>query len=264
MLPVTPIIVCFRANNPSPMTLDGTNCYIVSDGRTNAMLIDVGPAEQSHIDAMASYLHENNLRLHGILLTHTHHDHIDGLASFQRLVDAPVHAFKPGYDQPLHDGERMSIGDDTLQVIYTPGHSGDCVCFFHERKAVLFTGDTMLGVGTSVISPPEGDVSDYLDSLERLKSFTPKMIAPGHGPLITDPRAKIDEYIEHRLMRERQIMAQLQTGPKTVPELVEEIYKDVDKQLHGAAAWSVSAHLKRLERAGKVSGQGERFRWLGG
>jgi ribonuclease/clavin/mitogillin len=124
---------------------------------------------------------------------------------------------------------------------------------------VLVSGDTILGLGTSVIAPPEGDVSAYLDSLERLKAYPARMIAPGHGPMIMDARAKIDEYIEHRLMRERQIIAQLETGPKTVEAMVAEIYKDVDKQLHGAAAWSVRAHLNRLAAMGKVKAAGDRW-----
>jgi len=128
---------------------------------------------------------------------------------------------------------------------------------------VLIAGDTILGTGTSVISPPEGDVSAYLDALERLKRFPARIIAPGHGPMIANPRQKIDEYIDHRLMRERQIVQQLQSGPKSVEELVAEIYKDVDPKLHGAAGWSVCAHLTRLEKHGRVQADGDRFALMG-
>lgn len=264
MIHVAENIVCFRAHNPSPMTLDGTNCYVVAGG-DEAFVIDVGPDELDHLANMADFVRDNDLRLKGILLTHTHHDHTDGLETFRAMLSAPVYAFKAGYDEQFHDGQQLGIGRGTLDVIHTPGHAGDCVCFFHEHTGVLFTGDTILGFGTSAIAPPEGDVSDYLDSLERLKAFPSKIIAPGHGPLLSDPRAKLDEYIEHRLMRERQIIAQLQSGPQTVEQLVAEIYKDVDPKLHGAAAWSVNAHLKRLERAGKVRwSHGQLVEWLGG
>jgi glyoxylase-like metal-dependent hydrolase (beta-lactamase superfamily II) len=258
MIDVSPHVMCFRANNPSPMTLDGTNCYIVY-GRGEAFVVDVGPDEAPHLAAMVDYLKANRLQLRGILLTHTHSDHTLGLASFRQMLDAPVYAFKPGYDRALQDGQRIPIGGDALVVVHTPGHAGDCVCFFYEPEGVLIAGDTILGIGTSVISPPEGDVSAYLDSLERLKRFPARIIAPGHGPLIANPRQKIDEYIEHRLMRERQIVEQLQSGPKGVEELVAEIYKDVDQKLHGAAGWSVRAHLIRLEKHGRVQADGDRY-----
>ncbi len=258
MIEVAENIVCIRANNPSPMTLDGTNCYILS-AHSDAVLIDVGPNDDSHLDALTHYVRANHLRLRAILLTHTHSDHIGGLDAFRRRINVPIYAFKSTYDEPLRDGQRLHIGQCALDVLHTPGHAGDCVCFFHPPTAVLFAGDTVLGIGTSVIAPPEGDVSDYLDSLEDLKTLPIQLIAPGHGPLIHEPQAKLNEYIEHRLMRERQIIEQLQTGAKSVAELVKEIYKDVDPNLHGAAAWSVGAHLKRLERAAKVRANGEQF-----
>jgi glyoxylase-like metal-dependent hydrolase (beta-lactamase superfamily II) len=241
------------------MTLDGTNCYIVRGGG-EAYLIDSGPNEPQHLAAMSKYLDAHALYLRGILLTHTHQDHIEGLDALKKLQNAPVYAFKEGFNERLRDGQRIAIGHSTLTVVHTPGHAGDCVCFFHDRDAVLIAGDTILGAGTSVISPPEGDVSDYLDALERLKQFPARTIAPGHGPMLSDPRAKIDEYIHHRLMREQQILAQLQGGPKSVDELVAVIYQDVDKKLHAAAGWSVRAHLTRLERAGRVTVQGQLYR----
>lgn len=258
MIPVSDHIVCFRAHNPSPMTLDGTNCYIVA-GIDSAWLIDAGPDEADHLHAMAGYLREHGLDLRGILLTHTHGDHTGGLDAFRALIPAPVYAFKDAYDHKLAANERLMLDGQPLTVIHTPGHAADCVCFYHDADGVMVAGDTILGFGTSVIAPPEGDVSAYLDSLERLKTYPARLIAPGHGPMIPDARAKIDEYIEHRLMRERQILAQLQSGPKTVEAMVAEIYKDVDKQLHGAAGWSVRAHLNRLAGMGRVKPAGDRW-----
>ncbi len=258
MIPVSEHIVCYRAHNPSAMTLDGTNCYIIAS-TTDAWLIDAGPDEAEHLRALANYIQERGVTLRAILLTHTHGDHIGGLDALRAIVPAPVYAFKDGYDRKLTAGESLTLEGQRLTVIHTPGHARDCVCFFHEPDGVLVAGDTILGFGTSVIAPPEGDVSDYLDSLERLKAYPARLIAPGHGPMISDARAKIDEYIEHRLMRERQIIAQLQDGPQTVEALVAEIYKDVDKQLHGAAAWSVRAHLDRLTKMGKVRAAGDRW-----
>jgi len=263
MIPISEHIACIRANNPSPMTLDGTNSYVIS-GKATAWLIDVGPDDPAHLAALAGYMQERTLALEAIMLTHTHGDHIEGLDAFRRIMPAPVWAYRDGYDRRLHAGETLMLEGQRVGVIHTPGHAGDCLCFFHAPDAVLIAGDTILGIGTSVIAPPEGDVSAYLDSLERLKAFPARTIAPGHGPMIADPAAKLTEYIEHRLMRERQIMAQLSRGPKTIGAMVAEIYKDVNPILHSAAAWSVRAHLKRLEKLGRVRADGEHWETVSG
>lgn len=263
MITVSEHIACIRANNPSPMTLDGTNCYIIS-GASAAWLVDVGPDEPAHLAALADHIRARGLALQAIVLTHTHSDHIDGLEAFRRIMHVPVWAFRDGYDRRIAPGETLMLEDQRVSVIHTPGHASDCLCFYHEPDGVLIAGDTILGIGTPVIAPPDGDVSTYLDSLERLKAFPARTIAPGHGPMIADARAKIDEYIEHRLMRERQIMAQLSGGPKTVGAMVAEIYKDVNPVLHGAAAWSVRAHLGRLEKLGSVRADGEHWTLTGG
>jgi glyoxylase-like metal-dependent hydrolase (beta-lactamase superfamily II) len=152
----------------------------------------------------------------------------------------------------LRDGQVLRMPGVTLTVVSTPGHSVDHLAFFDERDRGLFTGDAVLGRGTSVIDPPEGDLAHYLRSLQRMRDLVPRTIFPGHGPVVLDAIAKLDEYLEHRAMREEQVLAGLSDGPHTPEELVPAIYDDHPNELHALAARSVLAHLLKLEAEGRV------------
>jgi len=157
-------------------------------------------------------------------------------------------------DEEVADGATFPAGDDTLRAIHTPGHRFDHLCYLVEEQRTLFAGDMIAGVGTVVISPPEGDMQDYLDSLKHLQELDLAAIVPAHGPTINDPQALLAEYIAHRLQREQQVIQELEVLPRgaTIPQMVPHIYMDVDASLHALAARSVEAHLLKLEREGLV------------
>ncbi len=196
------------------------------------------------------------------LLTHVHSDHIGGAKDLLKLFPGlPVHKHPwPGRDEqfgvpliPLRDGERFRGAGYTLQAIHTPGHARDHLCFYLEEEKALFTGDLILGVGTTVIPAEGGDLSDYLDSLRRIDTLDLERIYPGHGPVIDEPHRKIAAYLEHRIQRERQVIAELAGGRKSAAEIVRTIYRDYPTHLHGAAEQSVLSHLFKLEREGRVA-----------
>jgi glyoxylase-like metal-dependent hydrolase (beta-lactamase superfamily II) len=232
-----PGIVRVRADNPSPLTLDGTNTYVVE-----RWVIDPGPDDERHLDAVVAAA---SAEIEGIALTHSHPDHAEGAAALARRTGAEL-------VQPS-GGERVG----PLEAIATPGHSGDHVSFLHGR--VLFSGDTVLGAGSVFISPGEGSLVAYLDSLRRLRELELDVILPGHGPVVWEPRAKIDEYLEHRLERERKVVAALEAGASTRDEVLDRAWDDVDfttqPYLRFAAGLTLDAHIeklveeRRLERA---------------
>ena len=158
----------------------------------------------------------------------------------------------PEADEEIGDGTAFPAGGDRLRAIHTPGHRFDHLCYFLEGQGTLFAGDIVAGVGTVVIKPPEGDMQDYLDSLNRLLEMDIAEIVPAHGPTITDPQAKLSEYIAHRMQREQQIISALEVLRRgtTIPQIVQQVYTDVDPRLHSVAEWSVEAHLLKLEREG--------------
>jgi glyoxylase-like metal-dependent hydrolase (beta-lactamase superfamily II) len=166
------------------------------------------------------------------------------------MTGVPVGLFagsRLGADESFEDGEAIETNDIRLEVIHTSGHSSDHLCFYFPEEKGLFTGDLILGQGTTVIAYPDGNLSDYLESLKKLQKLNLKKIFPGHGPVIEHPQEKIREYIDHRMMRERQILASLSYGAKSAREIVKEIYADVDPRLHSFAELSVRAHLAKLE-----------------
>jgi glyoxylase-like metal-dependent hydrolase (beta-lactamase superfamily II) len=216
-----------RASNPSPLTLDGTNTYVV--GR---WVVDPGPSDPDHAAAVRGALKGG---IEGIVLTHDHADHAEGAPT----LGAPV--FRPG------DGE--SAGP--FRAIGTPGHSDDSVCLIWE-EGICFTGDTVLGSGSVFIAPGEGSLSAYLESLRRLRSMPLEVLCPGHGPYVWDPAAKLDEYIEHRLDRERRLIAALDAGLRRQDELLDEAWSDAPAALRYFAGLSLAAHLEKLEEEGRL------------
>ena len=221
------------APNPGPMTLDGTNTYVV--GRTPAVVIDPGPDDAGHLERVRRGA-EARGGLGTVLLTHRHGDHSDGVAA---LGVEPAH---PG------DGETIA----GLTAIATPGHSADHLCFVIEDAC--FTGDLILGEGSTMVGPREmgGSLADYMRSLERLRSLDLRVLYPGHGPEVRDPRAKIDEYMEHRMMRERRLVGALDRGVHSRTALLAEVWDDVPEELRGAAAIAMQAHLEKLEDEGRL------------
>jgi glyoxylase-like metal-dependent hydrolase (beta-lactamase superfamily II) len=244
------------APNPSIMTGPGTNTYVVSDGDAGCVAIDPGPDDAGHLQRIAEAAARHG-GLQAILVTHGHPDHVEGAAPLRALTGAPVYAWSrqgvPDADRLTVDNDVIAVGARLLRALHTPGHRFDHLCFLLEDSAALFAGDLVAGVGTVVIAPPEGDLLDYLTSLRRLLEIDLRLILPAHGPEIADPRSLLEQYIAHRNDRERQVLAGLAGGPATVRELVAGIYADVDPALHPVAAMSVTAHLQKLEREGRVA-----------
>jgi len=220
-------VVRVRADNPSALTLDGTNTYVV--GR---WVVDPGPSDARHLSAVREAVDGD---IEGVVLTHGHADHAEGAAAF----GVPV--FKPG------DGE--SAGP--LRAIGTPGHSADSVCLIWDER-VCFTGDTVLGTGSVFIAPGEGSLSAYLESLRRLRGLSLEVLCPGHGPYVWDTAAKLDEYIEHRLERERLLVAALDSGLRTQDELLDAAWPDAPAELRYFAGLSLASHLDKLSEEGRL------------
>jgi glyoxylase-like metal-dependent hydrolase (beta-lactamase superfamily II) len=215
-----------RAANPSPLTLDGTNSYVVG-----SWVVDPGPADPVHLEALRRAA---NGSIEGVVLTHSHSDHAEGA----ELLGAPVH-----------------LPDDSAQVgpftaVATPGHSADSVCLL--LGDVCFTGDTVLGAGSVFIAPGEGSLSAYLDSLRRLRELDLSVLCPGHGPYVRDPAAKLDEYIAHRLDRERRLVDALDAGLRSRDDLLDAAWSEVRPELRPAAALTLAAHLEKLGDEGRL------------
>ena len=238
-------IECITAPNPGPMTLEGTNTYVV--GRDPAVVIDPGPAERGHIDAVRAEA-EKRGGIGFVLLTHSHADHTDGV---EMLGLEPF---------------QFEHGDEVqgLRVMATPGHSRDHVCFLRPVRVIpaddpvevvdVFAGDLILGEGSTIVPPAAqgGSLADYMDSLRKLQALEIELIYPGHGPMITDPAAKIAEYIAHREEREARLIAALESGERSRVALLDRVWDDVPAELRPATAYAMQAHVEKLVAEGKL------------
>jgi glyoxylase-like metal-dependent hydrolase (beta-lactamase superfamily II) len=252
-----PLVMRVLAPNPSGMTLDGTNTYVVgAPGSGQAVLVDPGPDDAAHLAAVEAALTARDARCVAVLVTHHHVDHAEAARPWGERFGAQVAAASTEVAGPagrvLEPGERLGLAGTTLGVVATPGHCGDHLAFRLESGAVL-VGDHVLGRGTSVVTHPEGDVVAYLESLRRVLDLGPSALYCGHGPELTeDPGAVLDYYLAHRAFREAQIVAALGAGPCTVDQLVETIYAAVPREVWPAAAQSTRATLAKLQAEGRV------------
>ena len=237
-------VTLVRASNPGPMTLDGTNTWVVRGaGSVEAVVIDPGPDDPAHLAAIAAHAPVST-----ILITHAHHDHVEGAARLaERLGGVPVRAADPRHCRgagPLEPGALTLAGLD-LEVIATPGHTADSVCF--ATNEAVFSGDTLLGRGTTVVAWPDGDLGAYLKSLEVLSAY-PRILLPGHGPPLPDCAAVAREYLDHRRERLDQVRAAGAAGADTSAAIVDMVYPDIDPAIRFAAEASASAQLDFLRR----------------
>ncbi|MDX6430632.1 MAG: hypothetical protein QOE54_2998 [Streptosporangiaceae bacterium] len=247
---------CVLAPNPSPMTLDGTNTWILAEpGSEQAIVIDPGPKDGEHLRRVVDTVAAQGRRVGLVLLTHGHPDHAAGAKRFAGLAGGPaVRALDPKHRlgaEGLAEGEVVALGGLELRVLETPGHSDDSLSFWIPADSAILTGDTVLGYGTTIV---EGSLGDYLDSLQRLREFAgeagARAILPGHGPKLDDPTGALDYYLQHRRERLAQVEAAVAAGARTAREVVERVYADVDRSLWPAAEWSVRSQLEYLRDRG--------------
>lgn len=253
-------VTLIRADNPGPKTLEGTNTWVVAVGG-RAWVVDPGPDLDAHLDAVAAAVTDRG-GLAGIALTHRHGDHADGVGGLlQRTGAAPVLSRSGWLPSDVPQGSRAVAVDDgdvhgPFRVLATPGHARDHVVYLHD--GVGFVGDTVLGRGSVLLVPHEGALEGYLRALGRLRDERLRTLLPGHGPVIDDPRAKLDEYVAHRLDRERRLVDALDGGARSVDELLDAVWDDAPGVLRLAAAVTLQAHLDKLDGEGRLPADVER------
>jgi glyoxylase-like metal-dependent hydrolase (beta-lactamase superfamily II) len=260
----SPRVTVALGQNPSLFTGPGTNTYLVGTGRQR-ILLDTGQGIPAYLPVLEQALERSGCTIQEVVLTHGHPDHIGGAADViarhgpLRVSKRPHAGFDTRYPisiTPIDDGDVVRTEGATLRALHTPGHAEDHLCFALEEEGAIFSGDNVLGVGTTVIPAEGGDLLDYMHSLERLLGEEPTAIYPAHGPVIRDARAKLREYIDHRNHREREILAALRDGLTRIPDIVARVYAAYPVALHGPARSSVCSHLLKLEREGRVRRDG--------
>ncbi|MGH7916347.1 MAG: MBL fold metallo-hydrolase [Candidatus Binataceae bacterium] len=260
---LSPRVATVLGHNPGPFTGPGTNTYIVGTGR-RPLLLDTGIGVPKWAELLPQGLHElsHTDELEKIVVTHAHQDHIGGVKDARRLFGAldvikkpwPEHDSAAGVTiDEIDDGAVVTTEGATLRAVFTPGHAPDHLCYYLIEEKALFTGDVILGAGTTIIPDGTGDLGQYMNSLRRLLELDVEKIYPAHGPVIPHAKQKIREYIAHRELRDRQVVEALQNGPLEVVAIVKMIYTDVPEFLHPAAAQSVRSHLKKLRNEGRVT-----------
>lgn len=260
------------AENPSKYTAWGTGTYLVGDGPV--AIVDSGPATDSHLEAVLRAVHGQTVT--HLLVTHTHADHSPATAVVAERTGATTYGFGPHPtdadttaeehgdlafrpDVEVRHGDVVRGDGFEFECLHTPGHISNHVCYAERTRGALFSGDHVMGWSTTVVSPPDGRMADYLDSLRLLLDRPERVLYPTHGPPVEDPRRHVEALIEHRLERERQIVAELRRGPRTIDQLVAVIYADVRAELHGPAARTVEAHLVALADSGEARAEGDRW-----
>ena len=252
---------CVLAPNPSPMTLDGTNTWLIAEpGSATAIVVDPGPDDEGHLRRVHHAATAAGQRISQIVLTHGHLDHSEGARRLAELAGAPVLALDPAQrlgDGGLAPGDVLTAAGCEVRVIGTPGHTADSACLLIEADQAVLTGDTVLGRGTTVIAD-DGRLGPYLDSLRRLRALAGeqdlRVLLPGHGPLLADPAGILDYYLAHRAERLAEVRAALAAGDRTPAEIVERVYADVHRALWPAAEMSVRAQLGYLAERGEIPG----------
>ena len=257
------------ARNPSAFTFHGTNTYIVGHG--TVAVIDPGPDSAEHVDAIIAAIDGETVS--HILVTHTHLDHSPAAKLLKQAVGAPVvgakpkplpdgattvEAAEPDFEPDIHlsDGDRIAGDGWTLEAVFTPGHMSNHHCFRLAEADALFSGDHVMGWNTTIVSPPDGNMRDYLQSLRRCIDRDDAHYLPGHGPPISNPKPFVRAYLNHRLMREGEILSCLKKGIRTLPEMVARMYAHLAPGMHGAAARSVLAHLEHMVETGRIACDG--------
>ncbi|AYL37334.1 MBL fold metallo-hydrolase [Streptomyces fungicidicus] len=258
--PATARAVNVLAPNPSAMTLDGTNTWILSEPDSDlAVVVDPGPLDDGHLRHVVGTAERAGKRVALTLLTHGHPDHAEGAARFAGLTGTKVRALDPALrlgDEGLAAGDVIAVGGLELRVVPTPGHTSDSLCFHLPADHAVLTGDTVLGRGTTVVAHPDGRLGDYLDTLRRLRSLTVDdgvhTVLPGHGPVLEDAQGAVEFYLAHRAHRLAQVETAVEAGHRSPAEVVAHVYADVDRSLWPAAELSVRAQLEYLREHGLI------------
>ncbi len=248
-------IACVRAPNASAYTSGGTNSYLVAGDGGHCLLIDPACPDPAYLQQLLDVA-EPRGGIETILITHGHPDHNGGAQRVRESTGAPVVASRlydgSPVDRRLAEGDVVPLGGRSMRVYETPGHRFDHLCFLLGDAGVLIAGDLVSGEGTVLIAPPEGDLGHYLASLRRMLALRPALLLPGHGPPETDPAGRLQAYIDHRLLREEQVLRTLAAGATTVDDLVDGIYPDLDQSLRRAAALTMQAHVNKLLDEGRI------------